>query len=285
MNLVRKITIEEIYSNIETFQKLSNDDFILSPYFQIPLYDILKDELCEFYGYFYENKLVGISALQIDENYYRFPTYENVNPYQDFIVDNRFRKQFISEILKDKHFVLFPILDESPSVKILFEQFNVQKQEFSKIYYLELPKMLEEMIYKSKKRDELVKILKKYSKSYNFVRVENFDFYELLIKTKMYLLPQKLQIFVSDLISICKTNNFLKLFTIDNEFYFIVFAYKSKAYLWHYELEDENLKIYGFLKLLENLIFENFKTLYIFTDILDINFPIKSRTTYKIYNL
>lgn len=285
MNLVRKITIEEIYSNIETFQKLSNDDFILSPYFQIPLYDILKDELCEFYGYFYENKLVGISALQIDENYYRFPTYENVNPYQDFIVDNRFRKQFISEILKDKHFVLFPILDESPSVKILFEQFNVQKQEFSKIYYLELPKMLEEMIYKSKKRDELVKILKKYSKSYNFVHVENFDFYELLIKTKMYLLPQKLQIFVSDLISICKTNNFLKLFTIDNEFYFIVFAYKSKAYLWHYELEDENLKIYGFLKLLENLIFENFKTLYIFTDILDINFPIKSRTTYKIYNL
>ncbi|MEO0143484.1 MAG: hypothetical protein ABIL49_07920 [candidate division WOR-3 bacterium] len=283
--MVRKITIEEIYSNIETFQKLSNDDFILSPYFQIPLYDILKDELCEFYGYFYENKLVGISALQIDENYYRFPTYENVNPYQDFIVDNRFRKQFISEILKDKHFVLFPILDESPSVKILFEQFNVQKQEFSKIYYLELPKMLEEMIYKSKKRDELVKILKKYSKSYNFVRVENFDFYELLIKTKMYLLPQKLQIFVSDLISICKTNNFLKLFTIDNEFYFIVFAYKSKAYLWHYELEDENLKIYGFLKLLENLIFENFKTLYIFTDILDINFPIKSRTTYKIYNL
>jgi hypothetical protein len=283
--LVRKITIEEIYSNIEIFQKLSNDDFILSPYFQIPLYDILKDELCEFYGYFYENKLVGISALQIDENYYKFPTYENVNPYQDFIVDNRFRKQFISEILKDKHFVLFPILDESPSVKILFEQFNVQKQEFSKIYYLELPKMLEEMIYKSKKRDELVKILKKYSKSYNFVHVENFDFYELLIKTKMYLLPQKLQIFVSDLISICKTNNFLKLFTIDNEFYFIVFAYKSKAYLWHYELEDENLKIYGFLKLLENLIFENFKTLYIFTDILDINFPIKSRTTYKIYNL
>ncbi len=283
--MVRKITIEEIYSNIEIFQKLSNDDFILSPYFQIPLYDILKDELCEFYGYFYENKLVGISALQIDENYYKFPTYENVNPYQDFIVDNRFRKQFISEILKDKHFVLFPILDESPSVKILFEQFNVQKQEFSKIYYLELPKMLEEMIYKSKKRDELVKILKKYSKSYNFVHVENFDFYELLIKTKMYLLPQKLQIFVSDLISICKTNNFLKLFTIDNEFYFIVFAYKSKAYLWHYELEDENLKIYGFLKLLENLIFENFKTLYIFTDILDINFPIKSRTTYKIYNL
>lgn len=285
MNLIRKITIEEIYSNIETFQKLSNDDFILSPYFQIPLYDILKDELCEFYGYFYENKLVGIIALQIDENYYKFPTYENVNPYQDFIVDNRFRKQFISEILKDKHFVLFPILDESPSVKILFEQFNVQKQEFSKIYYLELPKMLEEMIYKSKKRDELVRILKKYSKSYNFVHVENFDFYELLIKTKMYLLPQKLQIFVSDLISICKTNNFLKLFTIDNEFYFIVFAYKSKAYLWHYELEDENLKIYGFLKLLENLIFENFKTLYIFTDILDINFPIKSRTTYKIYNL
>ncbi|MEO0202945.1 MAG: hypothetical protein ABIL37_04395 [candidate division WOR-3 bacterium] len=283
--MIRKISIEEIYLNIKEFELLSNEDFILSPYFQIPLYDILKEDFCEFYAYFHGNKLVGLAALSFENDYYKFPTYENVNPYQDFIVDNRFRKYFITTILREKKFGLFPILGESPTIKILSEEFDIKKQEFSKIYYLDLPKVLEEMIYKSKNRDELIRILKKFSKIHNFKKVENFDFYEILIKTKMYLLPQKLQIFVSDLISICKTNNFLRLYSIDDNFYFIVFAYKSKAYLWHYELEDSNLKIYGFLKVLDNLILESIKTLYIFTDIPDINFPIKTKITYKVYNI
>ena len=283
--MIRTIKIEEIYSNFKNFEKLSNDDFILSPFFQLPLYDILKDEFCEFYGYFQNNELVGICALKIEENYYQFPTYENVHPYQDFIVDNKYRKEFIFNILKEKKFSLFPILEDSPTIKIVCEQFNAQKEMFSKIYYLELPKMLDEIIYKSKKHDEIIKILKKLSKQYEFKKIDEFDFYDLFIKTKIYLLPQSFQIFISDLLSICKTNNFLRIFTIENEFYFIVFVYRSKAYLWHYVVEDEKLKIFGFLKVIEHLISEQIKTLIIFTDFLDLNFPIKQKTTYKVYKL
>ena len=77
----------------------------------------------------------------------------------------------------------------------------------------------------------------------------------------------------------------MRIFTIENEFYFIVFVYKSKAYLWHYVVDDEKLKIFGFLKILENLILEQIKTLIIFTDFLDLDFPIKQKVTYRIYKL
>ncbi len=285
LSLIKKLTIEEIYSNFNVFQKLSNAEFILSPYFQIPLYDILKDELCEFYGFFHNGDLLGICTLVLENDYYKFPTFEGINPYQDFIVDNRFRKEFITNILKDKKFLLEPILEDSPSIKILTEQLNALKESLSEVFYLELPKTLDEMIYKSKKHDEIVKILKKHSKIHNFSIVQNFDFYELILKTKMYLLPQKLQIFVSDLISICKTNGFLKLFTIDNEFYYIVFVYQQRAYLWHYYVEDETLKVYGFLKVLEHLILENIKVLFISAEKLNLNFPIKQKRTYRVYRL
>ncbi len=283
--MIRKLTIEEIYLNFKTFEKLSNNDFILSPYFQIPLYDILKDEFCEFYGYFNNDELFGICTLLLEDDYYKFPTFDNINPYQDFIVDNRFRKDFIVSVLKNKKFLLKPILEDSPTIRILTEQVNAEKEEFSYVFYLELPKTLDEMIYKSKKHNELVKILKKHSKAYSFYIVQNFNFYELILKTKMYLLPQKLQIFLSDIISICKTNGFLRLFSIENEFYYIVFVHQQKAYLWHYYVEDESLKIYGFLKVLEHLILEGIKTLFIFTENLDLNFPIKSKKTYKVYRL
>ena len=283
--MIRNIKIEEIYSNFKVIERLSNDDFILSPFFQLPLYDILKDDFCEFYGYFENDELVGICALRIIENYYQFPTYENVNPYQDFIVHNKHRKNFIVSILKDKKFILFPILEDSPTIKIISEQFEVKKEMFSKIYYLELPKMLDEIIYKSRKHDEIIKVLKKLSKQCEFKLINEFDFYDLFIKTKVYLLPQSFQIFISDLISICKTNNFLRIFTIENEFYFIVFVYKSKAYLWHYVIDDEKLKIFGFLKILESLILEQMKTLIIFTDFFDLDFPMKQKITYRIYKL
>ncbi len=283
--MIRNIKIEEIYSNFKSIEKISNDDFILSPFFQLPLYDILKDDFCEFYGYFENGEIMGICALKINENYYQFPTYENVNPYQDFIVHNRYRKNFIVSILKDKKFILFPILEDSPTIKIISEQFEVEKEVFSKIYYLELPKMLDEIIYKSRKHDEIVRTLRKLSKQYEFKLINEFDFYDLFIKTKIYLLPQHFQIFISDLISICKTNNFLRIFTIENEFYFIIFVYKSKAYLWHYAIDEEKLKIFGFLKVVESLILEQIKTLIIFTDFLDIDFPIKQKITYRIYKL
>lgn len=284
LKLIRIIKIEEIYSEFKEFELISKDDFILSPYFQIPLYDILKDDFCEFYGYYYENKLSGISALRIEEDYFMFPTYEGVNPYQDFIVDNRFRKDFIVNVLKGKKFILFPILEDSPTVKILSENFNIKKEVFSEIYYLELPKMLEELIYKSKRRDDLVKILKKSAKHHNFELVNNFDFYEVLIKAKLYLLPQKLQLFISDLISICKTNGFLRIFSIDKEFYFITFVYKSRAYIWHYEANEE-VRNLGFLKILESLILENVKLVYIFTDIPNLGFHVKTKKAYKIYSV
>lgn len=282
--MIKSIKIEEIYSRFKEFETISNDDFILSPYFQIPLYDILKDEFCEFYGYYREDKLLGISALKIEEDYFMFPTYEGVNPYQDFIVDNRFRKDFIVNVLKDKKFILFPIPEDSPTIKILSENFNIKREFFSEIYYLELPKMLEELIYKSKKRDNLVKVLKKLSKHHNFELVNNFDFYEILIKAKLYLLPQKLQLFISDLISICKTNGFLRIFSIDREFYFISFVYKLRAYLWHYEANEE-VRDLGFLKILESLILENVKLVYIFSDIPNLGFHIKPKKTYKVYNI
>jgi hypothetical protein len=74
----------------------------------------------------------------------------------------------------------------------------LKRKCFQKFIILELPKMLDEIIYKSKKHDEIIKILKKLSKQYEFKKIDEFDFYDLFIKTKIYLLPQSFQIFISD---------------------------------------------------------------------------------------
>lgn len=285
---IKELTYEELLRKFERWLSISGNDFILSPYFQLPFFDIYRDEDAVALEFSRNGEPIGYSLVRYSDGDLEFPIYEPVTPYFDVVTDNGYRRDVLHTLLKDRKFHLMPILENSLTVKILREDFPVEIKEHSSIRYMQLPDSLDSLIYRSKKRDRLVKLLKKLSKRKNFYRLEMWNLHDLMLISGMYLLPHIVQPFLNDILSITSSAGLLRIYCVDEEGCAIVFLYKGKAYLWHMggpSPMERDSRTYLFLKVLEEVIGEGAKEMVILYDEPgDFGMKFSERKTLEVFS-
>ena len=285
---VREITYEELLGRFEEWLSISGEDFILSPYFQLPFFDIYKDEDAVALQFSVNGKAIGYSIVRYADNSIEFPIYEPVTPYFDVVTDNGYRRDVLYALLKDREFRLLPILENSLTLKLLREEFEAGIENHSTIKYMRLPDSLDAIIYRSKKRDRMVKLLKKMGKKKEFYPLRDWNLHDLMLLSGMYLIPHTIQPFLSDLLSITSNAGILRIYCLDEEGCAIVFLYKGKAYLWHMggpSPMEKDSRNYLFLKVLEETIGEGARELVVLYDEPeDFGMRFSERRTLKVFS-
>ncbi len=280
----RELTYEELLNRFDQWLSLAGSDFVLSPYFQIPFYDIYRDDDAVAVEFLAESRPVGYALIKEEGDTLTFPVYEPITPYFDVVSDNGYKEEIISTMISDKPFSLGPILESSPTLRILRDKYGAKVEEVSAIEYLPLPDSLDALVYRSRKRDKMVKLLKKMGKKKDFRRLEKWNLPDLMVLSGMYLLPHEVQPFVGDILSITSNAGILRIYCVDEEACAIFFVYGDRAYLWHMggpsPLEDD-LKMFMFLKVLDAAISEGAKELVLLYREEIPGFKFSSRRTYR----
>ncbi len=280
----RELSSEELLDRFDRWLLLSGSDFVLSPYFQIPFYDIYRDDNALAVEFLDGSRAVGYALLKDDGDALTFPVYEPITPYFDIISDNGYREEILGQILSDMDFSLGPILESSPTLRILRDVYGAEVEEVSAIEYLPLPDSLDSLIYRSRKRDRMVRILRKMGRKKEFRRIEKWNLPELMVLSGMYLLPHEIHPFVGDLLSITTSAGILRIYCVDEEACAIFFIHGDRAYLWHLggpsPLEDD-LKMYAFMKVLEVAIGEGAREMVLLYREEIPGFKFSSRRTYR----
>ncbi len=280
----RELSYEELLDRFDRWLSLSGTDFVLSPYFQIPFYDIYRDEDAVAVEFLDGSRPVGYALLKDEGSSLTFPVYEPITPYFDVVSDNGYREEILSLMISDNSFSLGPILESSPTLRILRDKYGAKVEEVSAIEYLALPDSLDALIYRSKKRDRMVKLLRKMGKKKDFRKLERWNLHDLKVLSGMYLLPHEVQPFVGDILSITSNAGILRIYCVDEEACAIFFVYGDRAYLWHMggpsPLEDD-LKLFLFMKVIGAAIDEGAKELVLLYREEIPGFRFSSRRTYR----
>ncbi len=280
----RELSYEELLNRFDQWLSLAGSDFVLSPYFQIPFYDIYRDDDAVAVEFLAESRPVGYALIKEEGDTLTFPVYEPITPYFDVVSDNGYKEEIISAMISDKPFSLGPLLESSPTLRVLRDKYGAKVEEVSAIEYLPLPDSLDALIYRSKKRDKMVKLLRKMGKKKDFRRLEKWNLHDLKVLSGMYLLPHEVQPFVGDILSITSNAGILRIYCVDEEACAIFFVYGDRAYLWHMggpsPLEDD-LKMFMFLKVLDAAISEGAKELVLLYREEIPGFKFSSRRTYR----
>ncbi len=280
----RELSYEELLNRFDQWLSLAGSDFVLSPYFQIPFYDIYRDDDAVAVEFLAESRPVGYALIKEEGDTLTFPVYEPITPYFDVVSDNGYKEEIISAMISDKPFSLGPLLESSPTLRVLRDKYGAKVEEVSAIEYLPLPDSLDALIYRSRKRDKMVKLLKKMGKKKDFRRLEKWNLHDLKVLSGMYLLPHEVQPFVGDILSITSNAGILRIYCVDEEACAIFFVYGDRAYLWHMggpsPLEDD-LKMFMFLKVLDAAISEGAKELVLLYREEIPGFKFSSRRTYR----
>ncbi len=279
-----ELSYEELLNRFDRWLSLSGSDFILSPYFQIPFYDIYRDEDAVAVEFLDGSRPVGYVLLKDEGSMLTFPVYEPITPYFDVVSDNGYREDILSIVISDNSFSFGPLLESSPTLRILRDKYDARVEEVSTIEYLPLPDSLDSLIYRSKKRDRMVKLLRKMGRKKEFRRLEKWNLPDLMVLSGMYLLPHGVQPFVGDILSITSNAGILRIYCVEEEACAIFFVYRDRAYLWHMggpsPLEDD-LKMFIFMKVIEAAISEGARELVLLYGEEIPGFRFSSRRTYR----